>query len=64
MIIEKQLTEILAIISPPEIDDGAFDEILRDIESPKHRKRLCDYVFVYGQTLYQAGIDVGGSSED
>lgn len=57
--IEKNTKEILAVISPPEIDDGAFDEILKGIESPVQKKRLCDYVFSYGQTMHQAGISVG-----
>ena len=59
--IEAKADKILVIISPPEIDNEALDEILQSIESPVNKKRLCDYIFAYGQVMYNAGIDVGRS---
>ena len=56
--IEAKQDKILALVSPPEIDDGALAEILETIDSAKIKKRICEYIFAYGQVMYKAGIDV------
>ena len=56
--IEAKQDKILAFVAPPEIDDGALAEILENVDSAKVKKRICEYVFAYGQVMYKAGIDV------